>query len=244
MAARGLSRRTVSLTLMTVRAVLARAMRQGAAIRNVAEGVKAHGADGQSREPLTPEEVAAVAGQARRHRLASAWSMTLAGMRRSEVLGLRWQDLTLSAHDQATLTIRHGRIGEDQTLTAPKTRRGARTLPLTPDMAAGLRAWRSHLAETLGIIAVGPDAFVVVDEAGRPIRPEWYSDEWVRLCQAAGVCKRVRLHEARHTSVTMMQVRGVAVDASFDGLCDCCPVWGLGSGSGGLRPGLAVRHAG
>ena len=38
-------------------------------------------------------------------------------------------------------------------------------------------------------------------EDGRPIRPEWYSDEFARQCEAAKV-PVIRLHDARHTSVS------------------------------------------
>lgn len=208
MADGGLSRRSVSLTLGLVRAVLARAVRQGASVRNVAEGIEPLGGASKARSALSVPEYREVAKAAAQHRLAAAWTLTLAGMRRSEVLGLRWQDLDMT-HGKACLTVRNGRTGDGRTLTPPKTRSGARTLPLTEDMAQALRAWRSHLGETLGLVTVQPDAFVVVDEAGLPVRPERYSDEWVGLCRSTGIQRRVLLHEARHTSVTVMRASGV-----------------------------------
>lgn len=41
------------------------------------------------------------------------------------------------------------------------------------------------------------------DEVGTPVRPERYSDLFGRLCASAGV-PAIRLHDARHTSVTLM----------------------------------------
>lgn len=49
---------------------------------------------------------------------------------------------------------------------------------------------------------------VVVDELGRPPRPEWYSNTFKRLRDNAGV-PAMRLHDARHTSVTIMRSIGV-----------------------------------
>ena len=48
-----------------------------------------------------------------------------------------------------------------------------------------------------------------VDEGGNPLRPEWYSDEWMRLCHSAGIRRRVKLHEARHYSVVAMRAAGL-----------------------------------
>jgi integrase len=48
----------------------------------------------------------------------------------------------------------------------------------------------------------------VVDELGRPYRPEWYSDQFRNLAKAAGL-PAIRLHDARHTCGTLMHLRGV-----------------------------------
>lgn len=55
-----------------------------------------------------------------------------------------------------------------------------------------------------------PDGWVEVDEAGRPVRPETYSDDWRRLVKDAGLPAR-RLHDARHTSVSIMLKAGIPV---------------------------------
>src|ERR1035438_2867040 len=52
--------------------------------------------------------------------------------------------------------------------------------------------------------------YVVTDELGRPVHPEWYSDEFHRLAKRAGV-RRIRLHESRHTALSLMEKAGVPV---------------------------------
>ena len=208
MADRGLSRRTVSLELMHIRTVLSRALQAGAVVRNAANGIKPLGAEPKKRQSMTVEEYRKVAIKSSEHRLSAAWILTLNGLRRSEVLGLLWEDLTLSGEDPC-LRIHQGRTGYGPMLTPPKTRLSARTLPLTKDMLDALEAWRSHLVDTLGLLSVGPTAFVFVDEVGEPYHPERYSNEWVRLCKSAGLNRGVVLHEARHTSVTVMRAAGV-----------------------------------
>jgi integrase len=47
------------------------------------------------------------------------------------------------------------------------------------------------------------DRLVAVDEAGTPLRPESYTDEFQRLRARAGL-RRIKLHGLRNTSGTLM----------------------------------------
>jgi integrase len=42
--------------------------------------------------------------------------------------------------------------------------------------------------------------YVITDEAGTPVHPEWYSDEFGRLLRRAGL-RRITLHDSRHTTL-------------------------------------------
>lgn len=204
----GLSARTASLCLGLVRSVFGRALADGRTVRNVAQGVSGHTGQAATRTPLTVDEGRKVAAKAAEHRLAAAWLLTLSGLRRSEVLGLTWADVDL---DAGTVSVRRSRVtvGKHEHVDKSKTERGTRTLPLPDDLLAAVRAWRAKIAGDLGVQVVGADRFVFVDEGGTPVRPEWYSDEWMRLCHAAGIARRVRLHEARHYSVVTMRAAGL-----------------------------------
>ena len=69
--------------------------------------------------------------------------------------------------------------------------------------------WVRQAAEKL---AAGPDytdeGWVVVDEVGAPVHPEWFSDEFGRLLARAGLPRGV-LHEARHTALSILAKSGV-----------------------------------
>lgn len=218
----GKSRRTTSLLLTLVSATLERAMRQGAVVRNVAKHVGAQGAPPRNRTPLTLAEWQAVAATVASDRLAACWRLTMLGLRRSEVLGLRWCDVDF---DSGTVSVRHSRtkienapsLGISTIVTGesgvrlfdPKTKASRRTIVLAPEDMSLLRAWRSSLVSDLGVVAGKPEAFLAVDGFGDPVSPEWYSDEWARLCHKAGIRRRVRLHEARHSSVTFLRSAGL-----------------------------------
>jgi integrase len=52
--------------------------------------------------------------------------------------------------------------------------------------------------------------YVACGELGRPVHPEWYTGEFHRVSDRAGV-RRIRLHESRHTALTLMEHAGVPV---------------------------------
>ena len=73
------------------------------------------------------------------HRLAGCFALTLLGLRREEVGGLRWSDLDL---DTGALRIRQARVdvnGRDM-IVPTKTDRSARDLPLPPRELAMVKA--------------------------------------------------------------------------------------------------------
>jgi integrase len=125
------------------------------------------------------------------------------------VLGLRWSDIDLSA---GTVTIGRSRVLVDGRVIekSPKSRRSWRVLPLFGPLAGALEALQAtQMAE---LDAAGPayanSGYVVADELGRPVHPEWYTDEFHRLCKAAGL-PRIRLHDTRSTMNSILERLGV-----------------------------------
>jgi hypothetical protein len=85
---------------------------------------------------------------------------------------------------------------------APKSARSVRKLSLDDALTAALRALRTRQSEKR--LAAGPaydgsSGLVVVDELGRPWRPELYSDTFGRLAVLSGV-QVIGLHDCRHTA--------------------------------------------
>jgi integrase len=205
----GKSGRTVGLTLMLLRSVLAEAQADGLVARNVATRVEGPSQAPKKREALSGDEVAKISAAAECHRLSGCW-LSLSGLRRSEVLGLRWSDLS----DDGALRVERGRVdvdGRGHTVVGPtKTRAGVRTLPLPPHMRKALATMGTRRDEEMLALGrrVQSDDHLATDEVGRPLRPERYSDMWRELCDEAGVRRFVH-HAARHTSVTAIRDRGV-----------------------------------
>lgn len=156
------------------------------------------------------DELRAFAKVAAEDRLAACWRLSVLGMRRGEVVGLRWSDVDLSAR---TVTIGHARVLVDGKVDekTPKSERGFRTLPLPDeDTAAALTALQVRQLEEQEAAgaAYANSGYVAVDELGVPWHPERYTDEFKRLCAAAGV-PVIRLHDVRHTANSLLAAAGV-----------------------------------
>jgi integrase len=130
------------------------------------------------------------------------------GMRRGEVCGLQWSDIDL---DRGTATIRRtrttaytGRVVEGP----PKTRSGARTVPLMPPVVEALREWRRQQLEqrlAAGSAWEGGDWVLTMDAAAA--RPDAVTHWWMRTARRMGVS--IRLHDLRHMAATVMAQAGV-----------------------------------
>ena len=93
---------------------------------------------------------------------AVAWRLTLCGLRRSEVLGLRWEAVDL---ERGEITVRAGRVllGDGRTATDdPKSTASRRTVPaeaIQPGTVARLRALKAHQgpSESEPVVSTGRD---------------------------------------------------------------------------------------
>jgi integrase len=207
----GLSARSVRLTLGRLTAALEMAVAERKIGWNPARYVKPPEHTPRERETWTAAEVRAFLAAADADRLAACWRLSLYGLRRGEVLGLRWRDIDLKT---PALAITQARVlaGYEVRTVPPKSRSGARTLPLDEALVSALKALKARqAAERLAAgEAYERGGYVSADELGRPVHPEWYTDEFHRVSDRAGV-RRIRLHESRHTALTLMEHAGVPV---------------------------------
>ena len=215
---RGLSHRSVVYALGTLRQVLAYGVEQDVLARNPAAGVKPPKAKaGDRREVVvwSPRELATfrehVDGLPDEVQTADPWlragmRLTLCGLRRSEVLGLDWRNVDLSA---GTVRVEQGRVktgrGRATAHGDAKSDDSYRAVPVEsihPGTVAALRAlWLAQGRPTSGL--------VIIDAIGVPIDPDTYSRRFRALSAAAGVRDLGSIHNVRHTIATALHDRGV-----------------------------------
>ena len=211
----GVSNRTVCAMLTVLSSALNSAMKRGLVARNVAQLVDRPAIEHREMSTWTPQQAEQFRKEVRTDRLYACWLLTLAGWRRSEVLGLTWSAVDF---DAGTVSVAQGRVvvrGAGTATGEPKSGRSRRTLPMPADVMTALRALRANLAaERLAVGAGYPDTgLVAVNADGTPLRPETYSKMFARHCKAAGV-PSIRLHDTRHTAATRMLDSGTTIAAT------------------------------
>jgi integrase len=212
----GLSGRTVRYCHTLLYGALSQAERNQLVVRNVTALVEPPRKQRKEMPTLTQEQVAnqllpAIADD----RLAAAIFMLFGtGLRRGELLGLRWKDVDL---DESILHVRQtlGRVrihdakSHEQktrlTFQEPKTDQSRRTIPIPLTCLTALRMHKAHQAEEkLSMGQAYQDRGLVFSRPdGRPIDPSELSRHFGRLLRRVGL-PSIRLHDARHTYATLL----------------------------------------
>ena len=215
---RGLGHGLAPKTVRNVHGVLTRAMRDavrwGHLQRNPCDTADPPRGRIPEMRAWTADDLRRFVKATRSHRLGAIWMlMATTGMRRGEVLGLRWTDIDLKA---GTLTIRSIRIryGNVTATSTPKTARGNRTIAVGPTTLNALKAWkRAQASERLlaGSRWQGGDHGLVLTKTdGSLPNPESFSTCSPSSC-AASVLPPIRLHDLRHSYATNALAAGVPV---------------------------------
>jgi integrase len=145
------------------------------------------------------------------HRLQAAFHLAaMTGMRRGEVLGLRWHDIDLST---SRIAIRHTLVSVAYEVQAstPKTHQ-ARVVDLDPGTLEQLRAHRSRQATQQADWGDGyhESHLVFRREDGSPIHPDSFSQAFDAEVRRSGL-PRIRLHDLRHTHASIALKAGISV---------------------------------
>ena len=159
------------------------------------------------------------------HRLGAAFHVAATtGVRRSELLGLRWSDVDLAA---GTLRIAQKLVsGPDgyELRRSTKTTAGARTINLDGGTVEVLRDHRKRQAELR--LAHGSDYvshdLVFPREDGRPFPPAGLTQAFRRAVRASGL-PPIRLHDVRHTHATLLLQAGEPVKVVSERLGHASP---------------------
>ncbi len=209
---KGLSARSTQLAAGVLKAACAFAVSTEMIGRNPIAGVRRPRAEGQAMRVWSADEARAFLHATGGDRLAFAWALLLTrGLRRGELCGLKWSAVDPVA---GTLRIESTLITvEGQPVASrPKTQAGLRSISLDAQLVALLRAHRKR--QRTEQVAAGPayehGGYLLADELGRPYHPDTISG-WFEARVAETGLPRIRLHDCRHTALSLMLAAGVPV---------------------------------
>jgi integrase len=223
----GLAPKTVYEIHLVIRGALADAVRRRLISRNVA--LVAHAPRLRSipkveQQAWSADELQAFLRTAAGHRLFPAfWVAASTGMRRNELLGLRWKDFDQSA---ATLSINRGLIAVAYELheTRGKTRNARRRVDLDSTTVAILTTWREWQRAEQQAVGIDTAGWIFTDGHGEPVHPHAISQAFERIARRADV-PIIRLHDLRHTHGTLLIKAGVPVKVVSERLGHATPAF-------------------
>jgi integrase len=209
----GLSRKSVRNVHMVLRRALADAVRWDRLVRNpadLADPPPARRGDAPTMKTWTAAELRRFLAHVEGERLYGAWVVAATtGMRRGEVLALRWRDVDLTL-GRLSISQQVTTLGNRPVVSSPKTAKSRRLVALDPATVEALRGHR--IAQAQERLLMGPayrdEDLVFAWPDGRPIHPDLFSQWFDRRLQAAGL-PRIRLHDLRHTHATLALAAGI-----------------------------------
>lgn len=209
----GRSVRKVQVIRTVLSAALTRAQREELVTRNVARLVELPHWERAEIQPWSVAEATRFLEVARADPFYPAFVLLVFyGLRRGEVLGLRWHDVDFTA---GVICIRQQlqRVGGALQQGPLKTSTGKRDLPLVSAVRTVLsnhQVQQIALCTSLGDSWEGDGSgrLVITSSCGSPMDPRNFARSFHRLCARHGI-RRIKVHHIRHTTATLLKGLGV-----------------------------------
>lgn len=195
---KGLSKRTVELVHTVLRAGLKQAVKWQMIPRNPADATEPPRPQRREMQALGPQELQRILDAAAESPIADVVLLAAyTGMRRGEILALRWEDVDLQ---NKVIFVQRNlvRVNQETIIKTPKTQRGSRRIPIDDEIVSALRRLRS----------VSQSDWVFSRKDGSPLDPSTVTHQFKRIARQAGF-PSLRLHDLRHTYATILLTQGV-----------------------------------
>ncbi len=207
----GLSPRSVRYHHFTLHTALRTAVKWGLLARNPADAVDPPHFERPEMHTLNEDDIQRVLTAAKETQYYSLFFLALfTGMRRSELLALRWQDVDLLLCQAFVTRSMHQLRDGSIIFREPKTARSRRMISLSPSTAIELRDHheKQKLAFAMQGTAFKDDTLIFCQSDGKPLLPNSVTHAWMKLVRRLGL-KGIRLHDARHSHASLMLKQGI-----------------------------------
>lgn len=197
----GLSASTVQCSLLPLRAMYKRAISLDELTVNPTTGLRLPAIRGGRDRIVTPQQAGKLIDALPTVHDRALWGTALyAGLRRGELLALRWEDIDLKA---AQIDVQRSWDVAEGHDVGPKSAVGRRKVPIASRLKALLAAHR---------LAGRTDGLVFGENGTRAMSPAASTSRADAAWKAAKL-ERITLHEARHTYASLMIAAGVNAKA-------------------------------
>jgi len=196
-----LSQTTVSHHHTCLHRALSMALKWGLISRNPADAVTPPRPQRSEIQTMNENEVQTFLKVAKETPYHALFYLALfTGMRRSELLALRWCDVDLDICEVSVTRSLHFLRDGTITIQQPKTARARRQVTLPPSATLMLKEYKEQQALEYSMLGVSleDNGLVFSQHDGRPLLPDSVSHAWVKIVKRAGL-KHFRMHDARHT---------------------------------------------
>lgn len=206
-----ISRSSVRGIHRILHAALSQAVRLQVVDRNPCDAVDPPKGGGRPPRFWKPEDAAKYLSAIRSDRLFALFHLALGtGLRRGELLGLRWTDIDF---DRGSLTVNQVRVraGRGTIAKEPKTAGSHRTIALSRQVCDTLRLHAIAQREEKRLMAEAYEdcglVFAGID--GRPLNPDYIGCQYFRRLISLADVPRINFHGLRHTHATLLAMGGV-----------------------------------
>lgn len=237
----GRSPQTAKHAHKVLRVALGDAVRRGMVAQNVATLVKSPRVPRPVLHALSAADARAFLAATREHPRWPLYVLAITtGMRRGELLALRWQDVDQTAGElRVAHTLRQVSRWKFA-LDEPKTDRSRRTLPLTRLALEALKVQQGKATSA---------TFVFARADGRPLPPAEVTREFQAALKATLGLEEVRLHDLRHTAAQLMldanggDIRAVSATLGHSTIATTVDVYGGAADDARRRARDAMERA-
>jgi len=208
---KGLSPSTVAEIHLILNQACAQAIANNLINKNPVTATKKPSRNHHEINPYTKEELDLFLDAAKDHRLYPAFLLEAhTGLRRSELLGLKWKDLDFI---KGTVTIVRANKVDTKSDMQTKTKSGNRTIVIakkTLPVLAEHKRQQDMLQKQLGDAYINEE-FIFCQQNGKRSCPRSFSRSFNQLLRKRQL-RKIRFHDLRHTHATLLLAKGIPVD--------------------------------
>lgn len=207
----GLSARTVHHHHRVLYEALRHAVKHGIIVQNPAEAVDLPRPRNKETTMIGPVDVWLLLNAAKETPYyGPLFLVVYTGLRRGEVLGLRWCDLDLELAPCSVIQTLQQLHNGQYVFKEPKSRRGRRQIALLPSLAILLREHRAKQENARKLLGkpLAPTDLVFSHPDGTPLRPDSLTRAFHTIARSVGL-DGVPLHDLRHAHATLMLQQGM-----------------------------------